>query len=63
MRERLRSDRLLRWSLLVQIPVVWLAVALADPSVLLLAPLAAGLAGALFRYGPLERHEPEDELL
>ena len=63
MLERARTDRLVRWAALAQVPALWLAVALADPALLLLGPIAAGLVYVLFRYGPLEREEPEDELL
>jgi len=63
LRGRLEHDRLLRYSLLALLPALWLALALADPWLLLLAPLAAGLVAALFRYGPLERFEEPDELL
>jgi hypothetical protein len=64
MEEKLRSDRLLLWSLIAQVPVLWLAIALAEPVLLLLGPFAAGLLYVLFRFGPFERHAPvEDELL
>lgn len=63
MEEKLRTDRLLLWSLIAQVPVLWLTIALANPLLLLLGPFAAGLLYVLFRFGPFERHEAiEDEL-
>jgi len=61
-RARLQEDRLARWSAIAAVPVVWLAVALADPSVLLLVPLAVGLLALVFRFGPPERYERTEEL-
>jgi hypothetical protein len=63
MEEKLRTDRLLLWSLIAQVPVLWLTIALANPLLLLLGPFAAGLLYVLFRFGPIARHEAiEDEL-
>ncbi len=62
-RIRLSADRLARWSAFAAVPVVWLAVALANPWLLLLAPLALALLAALFRWGPAQRFEQPDELL
>ena len=62
-RLRLQADRLARWGAIVTVPVLWFAVALANPFLVLLAPLAVGLLAALFRYGPAERFEQPDELL
>jgi hypothetical protein len=59
---RLEADRLARWSAIVSVPVLWLAVALANPLLLLLVPLTVGLLALLFRYGPAERHPQPDEL-
>ena len=58
---RLRADRLALWSAYAAVPLVWLAIALADPALLLTVPLVwLGLA-ACFRYGPLERFPPPDD--
>ncbi len=61
-RTRLQADRLARWSAIAAVPVLWLAVALANPWLLLLAPLAVALLAALFRYGPAQRYEQPDDL-
>ena len=59
---RLEADRLARWSAIVSVPVLWFAVALANPLLLLLVPLTVGLLALLFRYGPAERYPQPDEL-
>jgi hypothetical protein len=61
-RLRLQADRLARWGAIVSVPVLWFAVALASPLILLLLPLALGLLALLFRYGPAERYSQPDEL-
>jgi hypothetical protein len=61
-RLRLQADRLARWGAIVTVPVLWFAVALANPRLLLLAPLAVGLLAALFRWGPAHRYEKPDEI-
>jgi hypothetical protein len=62
-RTRLETDRLARWGAVTTVPVLWFTVALANPWLLLLAPLAVGLLVVLFRYGPAERFDQPDELL
>ena len=61
-RLRLQEDRLARWSTIIAVPVLWFAVALANPLLVLLAPLAVGLLALLFRYGPAERYPQPDEI-
>jgi hypothetical protein len=59
--ERLRADRLVRWTAYAAIPCTWLALALLDP-LLLAVPVFAFLAlRQAIRYGILERYEPEDD--
>jgi hypothetical protein len=62
LRLRLENDRLARWGAIIAVPVLWFAVALANPLLVLLAPLAVGLLAVLFRYGPAERYPQPDEL-
>ena len=52
---RLREDRLARWGAIGGVPVLWLAVALVEPLLLLLLPLLALGLWLVFTYGPLER--------
>jgi hypothetical protein len=59
--ERVREDRLLRWSLYAAVPCVWLALALVNPLLLLLPFLFAGCLWTVMRYGMVERFEPEEE--
>jgi uncharacterized RDD family membrane protein YckC len=62
-RLRLQADRLARWGAIITVPVLWFAIALANPFFVLLAPLAFGLLYVLFRYGPAERYPQPEELL
>jgi hypothetical protein len=62
-RLRLETDRLARWGAIISVPVLWFAVALANPLLVLLAPLAVGLLAVLFRWGPAERYPQPEELL
>jgi len=61
-RLRLEADRLARWGAIISVPVLWFAVALANPLLLVLVPLAVGLLALLFRYGPAERYPQPEEL-
>ena len=61
-RLRLEADRLARWGAIISVPVLWFAVALASPLLLVLVPLAVGLLALLFRYGPAERYPQPEEL-
>ncbi|HXH87072.1 MAG TPA: hypothetical protein VNI55_00495 [Gaiellaceae bacterium] len=56
----LRQDRLVRWGAIGAVPVVWLAIALVQPLLLLLLPLLALGLWTTFTYGPLERRADTD---
>ena len=58
---RVREDRLLRWSAYAAVPYVWLALALFNPSLLLVPALIAFGLWKAMRYGIVERHDPVDE--
>jgi hypothetical protein len=51
----MRTDRLVRWSALGAVPIVWFALALAAPLVLVLLPLLVLGLWVCARFGPLER--------
>jgi hypothetical protein len=55
---RVRDDRLLRWSGYAAVPVVWLALALVNPVLLLIPPLVTLLLWTLMRYGIIDRADP-----
>ena len=55
---RVRDDRLLRWSAYAAAPVLWLALALFNPVLLLLPPLVTLLLWTLMRYGIIDRADP-----
>ena len=60
--ERIKQDRLLRYSAYVAVPVVWLSVALLNVWLLLVLPITAfGLKKAM-EYGMIDRHDPADDL-
>jgi hypothetical protein len=58
---RVREDRLLRWSAYAAAPIVWLAIALVNPSLLLVTPLMTFAIWKAMRYGIVARHDPVDE--
>ena len=58
---RVREDRLLRWSAYAAVPFFWLAIALLNPSLLLVPPLIAFGLWKAMSYGIVERHDPVDE--
>ena len=58
---RIREDRLLRWSAYAAVPFVWLAIALLNPLLLLVPPLATFALWKAMRYGIVERNDPVDE--
>lgn len=58
---RLREDRLLRWSAYAAAPVLWLAIALVNPYLLLVPPLTTLALWAAMRYEIVGRHDPVDE--
>lgn len=55
---RVRDDRLLRWSAYAAVPVLWLALALVNPVLLLIPPLVTLLLWTLMRYGIIDRADP-----
>lgn len=55
---RVREDRLLRWSAYAAIPVLWLALALVNPVLLLAPPLTTLIIWTLMRRGIIDRHDP-----
>jgi hypothetical protein len=63
---RIRHDRLYRWTAYATLPFVWLAVALVNPLLLLVPPLACLALERAMTYGILSRAEappdPDDFL-
>ena len=55
---RVRDDRLLRWSAYAAVPVLWLALALFNPVLLLIPPLVTLFLWTLMRYGIIDRADP-----
>jgi hypothetical protein len=55
---RVRDDRLLRWSAYAAVPVLWLALALVNPLLLLVPPLVTLLLWTLMRYGIIDHADP-----
>ncbi len=53
-----RDDRLLRWSGYAAVPVLWLALALVNPVLLLVPPLTTLAIWTLMRRGIIDRHDP-----
>jgi hypothetical protein len=56
--ERIREDRLLRWSAYAAVPFLWLALALFNPFLLLVPPLFSLALSRAMTYGIVERQEP-----
>ncbi|MEO5576791.1 MAG: hypothetical protein ABIR67_01725 [Gaiellaceae bacterium] len=59
--ERVRADRLQRWSAYAAVPFLWLALALLNPLLLLLPPLITLALWKAMDYGIVERHDPADD--
>jgi hypothetical protein len=59
--ERIRGDRLLRWSAYASVPFVWLALALVNPFLLLIPPLVYLALSKAMDYGIVERQDPVPE--
>lgn len=55
---RFREDRLLRWSAYAAVPVLWFAIALVNPVLLLAPPVTVLILWMLMRYGVVARHDP-----
>lgn len=58
MLDRVREDRLLRWSAYAAAPSVWLALALLNPLLLLISALASFALWTAMRYDIVARHDP-----
>ena len=58
--ERVKEDRLVRWSAYAAVPVVWLSLALLNPSLLVILPIVAFGLWRAMSYGMIERHPPDD---
>jgi hypothetical protein len=56
--ERLKEDRLLRWSAYAAVPLVWLTVALVNPYVLLFLPVFTLALWKAMGYGMISRSDP-----
>lgn len=59
--ERIRGDRLQRWSIYAAVPFVWLALALFNPFLLLVPPLITLAIWKAMESGIVERHDPTDD--
>ena len=55
---RVREDRLLRWTAYAAVPVLWLAIALFNPVLLLVPPLITLALWTLMRRGIVDRNDP-----
>ena len=59
--ERIRNDRLKRWSVYVAAPFVWLALALLNPLLLLIPPMFVFAIWKAMDYGMVDRQDPVDD--
>ena len=59
--ERIRSDRLQRWSVYVATPFAWLALALLNPLLLLIPPMFVFAIWKAMEYGMVDRNDPVDD--
>jgi hypothetical protein len=59
--ERIRDDRLLRWSAYAAFPYVWLALALFNPLLLVVPPLITFAIWKAMEYGIVSRTDPVPE--
>jgi hypothetical protein len=59
--ERIRGDRLQRWSAYAAIPFLWLAVALLNPFLLLVPPLITFAIWKAMESGIVDRHDPPED--
>ena len=59
--ERIRNDRLKRWSVYVAAPFVWLALALLNPLLLLIPPMFVFAIWKAMEYGMVDRNDPVDD--
>jgi hypothetical protein len=59
--ERIRGNRLHRWSAYAALPFVWLAIALLNPFVLLVPPMITFAIWKAMEYGIVDREDPPDD--
>ena len=59
--ERIRGDRLQRWSVYAALPFVWLALAFLNPFVLLVPPLLTLALWKAMEYGMVDRNDPPED--
>ena len=59
---RVKEDRLLRWSAYAAVPLVWLALALLNPFVLVLLPLIGFGLWRAMETGMIVRRDPQDDV-
>jgi hypothetical protein len=59
--ERIKEDRLLRWSAYAAAPYIWLAFALFNPLLLVVPPLLFLALKKAMDYGIVQRHDPVEE--
>ena len=58
---RVREDRLLRWTAYATVPVLWFAIALFNPFLLVVPPLASLVLWTAMHYGVVAREDPVDD--
>ena len=56
--ERIRGDRLQRWSVYAAAPFAWLALAFLNPFLLLVPPLLTLALWKAMEYGIVDRYDP-----
>ena len=59
--ERIRGDRLQRWSVYAGAPFAWLALAFLNPFLLLVPPLLTLALWKAMEYGILDRYDPPED--
>jgi hypothetical protein len=61
MLDRLREDRLLRWSAYAAVPALWFSIALLNPLFLVIPSLTWLAIRHAMRRGWIERHDPVED--
>ena len=59
--ERIRGDRLQRWSVYAATPFLWLALALLNPFLLVVPLMITFAIWKAMEFGIVERHDPVDD--
>ena len=59
--ERIRANRLQRWSVYAATPFLWLAIALLNPFLLLVPPLITLAIWKAMESGIVDRHDPPED--